>query len=669
MRVFLLSLILLFPIFELSAQIDKRAIKQLLEETKTYTSNQRNRCDADDVNRSYDGSCNNINNPAWGQANIPLLRWLPAAYSIPDYNNSMGGLGRPNPRKISNEVSLQPVDRLNARDLSLLWTSFAQFLDHDISLTPSNNSEAMPIFLPSDELVFTAPIEFSRSQTAPNTGNGIPREQINTITAWIDASNVYGSDEHRANWLRTFRNGKLKTSRGDLLPYNTIDGERESPIDTSAPEMDGEDSRKIFVAGDARANEQPGLTSIHTLFVREHNHWCDMMVEFNYSDEVKYQVARKLVGATIQGIVYNEFLPALGVTLGAYQEYDSSVNGGIRNIFSTAGYRLGHTMIDDQINLVNNDFRLVNVLSLAQSFFNPTIVQENGIDPILMGLAVSTQQEVDPFVVDALRNFLFSPAPGSPGLDLVALNLQRGRDHGIPDYNTVRVAATNSFALTWEQVTSNTALQNRLRTAYGNNLNNIDLWIGLLSEDHLPNSSVGATLHEILKTQFEVLRDGDRFYYESDPLFAGDRTYWTNFFDEVTLSEVIYNNTNLTNIPYDAFFTEQQFFVIEENENKSVTSFATDATNIESSNNNKFLLFPNPADEDVRISLRLKKAMEVIIEVTTVTGQVITQLEQTFQSGLSIKNIPLSQIPAGIYVVHFKTKQGKLLDSQKLLVN
>lgn len=73
---------------------------------------------------------------------------------------------------------------------------------------------------------------------------------------------------------------------------------------------------KTFVAGDIRAAEQPGLTSLHTLFMREHNRLCDVLSQQGLTDDEEiYQIARKWVGGMIQSITYHEFLPALGIPM------------------------------------------------------------------------------------------------------------------------------------------------------------------------------------------------------------------------------------------------------------------------------------------------------------------------------------------------------------------
>ncbi len=129
------------------------------------------------------------------------------------------------------------------------------------------------------------------------------RQQINAITSFVDASNVYGSDRARADALRTFSGGRLKMSDGRLLPTGI-----DIPNDTG-----GTNNPSAFVAGDIRANENVALTSMHTLFVREHNRLAGIIEAQHpeYSDEQIYQLARKIVGAEIQKITYDEFLPAL----------------------------------------------------------------------------------------------------------------------------------------------------------------------------------------------------------------------------------------------------------------------------------------------------------------------------------------------------------------------
>lgn len=521
---------------------------------KTVSNNCNN-----EIYRSIDGSCNNISDPSkaeWGATQTAFLRLLPADYGMPDPMNDMNGQNRKSPRAISNMLCAQSGDMESGDSLSSFVFTWGQFIDHDVTLTPIGETEFEPIPMPDNEPMFTVEMEFFRSEVHEGTGISEPRNQTNINTAWIDGSQVYGSDVYTANWLRTFSDGKLKTSTGNLLPYNTIDGELNSPIDTDAPHMEGQNNGiPVFVAGDVRANEQSSLLSMHTLFVREHNRICEELLAMGMTDdETIYQTARKKVGAMIQAITYREFLPALKVSLSDYEAYDDEIEGGIASIFATAAYRMGHTVVTDTFLMVDNDCETMPIgnMPILETFFDPTEVATYGIDPFLKGMTMEMQQEFDIFVIDALRNLLFLDTEFTTiGFDLIALNLQRGRDHGIPDYNTLRANFnTQSSANAFSDICSDPVLAATLAAAYDNDVNKIDAWIGLMIEDDLPNKIMGETNHNIIKTQFERLRDGDRFYYENDPFYT---TTEIAEIQNTFLSDIILRNTSIETLQQDVF--------------------------------------------------------------------------------------------------------------------
>ena len=187
-----------------------------------------------------------------------------------------------------------------------------------------------------------------------------------------------------------------------------------------------------------------GLTALHTLFVREHNYWAESYAGLNPQamDEEIYQFARMIVGAEIQAITYREFLPILlgRDSLPDYRGYREDVRADISNAFGAAAFRIGHSMLSPQLLRVDGSGAEIESghLSLAASFFDPSLIESDGIEPILRGLASQECQELDARLIDEVRNFLFG-SPGAGGFDLAALNIQRGRDHGIPDYNSTRV--------------------------------------------------------------------------------------------------------------------------------------------------------------------------------------------------------------------------------------
>jgi hypothetical protein len=501
--------------------------------------------------RTIDGTGNNIANPTWGSTHTRLRRLVPHAYE--DGISSPAILGRPSPRAVSSMMCEQLAPVWNTADASDWVWQWGQFIDHDLDLTEGAvPEEDFDIVVPQGDPWFdpgntgTEIIHFIRSEYDITTGTDPlnPRQQRNAITAYLDGSMVYGANATRAMELREFNgSGRLKTSPGDLLPFNV----------NHFPNAGGT-SETLFLAGDVRSNEQTGLAAIHTLWVREHNRYADQ-ISAGYpflTEELIYQLARIYVIAEIQVITFEEFLPIiLGPNaIPEYTTYDPSIDPSISNVFSTACYRFGHTMLPE--NLLRLDAAGQEIpdghLPLAGAFFAPErITDEGGLEPIYRGLASQRAQEVDPLIQDSIRNFLFGP-PGAGGFDLPALNIQRGRDHGLPTYNEVRLALGLVPAATFADVTSNPVHQAALQAAYGD-VNDIDVWLGGLAEDHLPDAMVGELLYTVIREQFLRLRDGDRLWYER--IFP---PYWSNKLSRIQLSDVIRANTSIdTEIEDDVF--------------------------------------------------------------------------------------------------------------------
>jgi len=491
--------------------------------------------------RSIDGSGNNTADAAIGSAGSMLRADVPHAYA--DGVSAPAGAGRPSARAISNAVCAQTEAIENAPGVSDIFWLWGQFIDHDVDLTPeAEPAEPFAIEVPTGDVWFDpdatggVTLGLNRSTWRAGTGTSVdnPRRQTNEITSWIDAGNVYGSDAVRARALRTLDGtGKLKTSEGNLLPFNT-DGLPNAPsafIPT------------FFLAGDVRANEQLGLTALHTLFMREHNRVVEQLRIDNpdLSGDELYEAGRRGVGAELQVITTREFLPLLlgRQALGPYRGYDATVDGSIGILFSTACYRFGHSMVSGEVLRLDAQGETIaeGNLALRDAFFNPgLLITEGGLEPILRGFAAKRAQELDPLIVDDLRNFLFG-APGAGGLDLAALNIQRGRDHGLPDYNTVR----ESFGLPRNEriadVSANADYVARLASIYAD-VDDMDVWLCALCEDKVPGAMVGRLLHRVFTDQFRRLRDGDRFWYQN--LYRGEAL---RTLERTRLSDVIRRNT------------------------------------------------------------------------------------------------------------------------------
>ncbi|KAL7568558.1 hypothetical protein ACA910_002670 [Epithemia clementina (nom. ined.)] len=326
----------------------------------------------------------------------------------------------------------------------------------------------------------------------------------------------------------------VEHKQGDMLPVDPTTG--------------------MFMAGDERANEQLGPTAMHTLFVREHNRLAKSVnQEFpDASDEDIFQLVRKIVSAEVQIITYKEFLPAvLGVHAPSLNHYTGPIKGvspGIANEFSTAAFRFGHTMLSPELHQVGHE-----PISLLNAFFTPSTIQNEPVivDQLIRGFCRQRAQALDTKIIDDVRNFLFEGVPGHKGLDLVSLNIQRGRDHGLQTYNNVRAAYSLPRKHSFAEVTSDANLQTALKNLYGKP-DDMDVWVGGLAEDHMIGAHVGELFVTIIKNQFERLRDGDEFLYLNDPDLKDISKNIVDL-DILTLSTVIKANTAAKNVQDNVF--------------------------------------------------------------------------------------------------------------------
>ncbi|PXF40711.1 Eosinophil peroxidase [Gracilariopsis chorda] len=370
----------------------------------------------------------------------------------------------------------------------------------------SDPREEEPIEVPEgDPDLDKRELEFVRSMRAPVNDSTSVERPITVLSSALDLSNVYGVEEERNQFLRVANSCRLKTSRGNLLPFNT--GNFVNTPNTSPA---------FFIAGDTRASETPMLTAMHTTWVREHNRICDLLEDAfpNFEAEKQYETARAINIAQYQKIIYEEWLPAiLGSTLPAYTGYKKEVNPTVSLEFTTAAFRLGHTLVGEDVTRIDSRGNELPPRPAEDMFFvRSEEISAEELENFIRGGATTSAQEVDEKVVDTLRNFLFENVEEEEGFDLIALNLQRSRDHHVAKFNELRELFLGSRASSFAQISSNPTTARNLELAYGN-VDNVEAWIGLMAEDKNRGVGVGRTLESLLKTEFTRLRDGDQFFY------------------------------------------------------------------------------------------------------------------------------------------------------------
>jgi len=471
------------------------------------------------------------------QAGETISRLAPAGEGAK--TGELSGQTRPAPRDVSNAVADQKgMETRNANNASDLLWSWGQFIDHDMVLTKEGHEHA-DISVPKGDRGIdptgtgNAFIPFQRSHGVYDD-NGV-RQQVNEQTPLIDASMVYGATKEETDKLRTFSSGKMKIAEDGYLLS---------------------DSDTMVLAGDKRAAEQPGLLSLHTLFVREHNRQAEMIAKQNplMSDEKIFRQARAMVAAQIQTITYNEFLPVLIGSENANPDnfyIDPKTNDGkVSNEFATAAYRLGHTLVSEKIAVKEEDGSITKV-GLDDVFFKPEFTTGRGIGSILSGQSEQTAERVDNQIVNSLRNRLFGPpGSGAPGLDLASLNIQRGRDHNLPGYNDMREALGMKRISGFDDPVFQDGVGEKLASVYAS-IDQMDLWAGGLAENPHGDSMLGETFTEIVSGQFAKTAQADETFYTR--IMDYDQLQWL---ETLTLSDVIRANANDAQIDDTAFIVD-----------------------------------------------------------------------------------------------------------------
>ncbi|XP_023243050.1 peroxidase-like [Centruroides sculpturatus] len=538
----------------------------------------------EDKYRSFDGSCNNLEHPTWGKTFTCFQRLLPPAYADSISAPRIAVSGRPLPPARVLSILIHRNANVPSHIFTHMFMVWGQFVDHDITLTPisrstdnamiqccppdqQNYDQCYPIIVPEDDPFYShfgrTCLNFVRSAMCALCVLG-PRQQTNQVTTFHDASMVYGNDVNTSRSLRAFDGvGRLRVQdtehAGDLLPAS------EDPNDQCSMPDEG---RYCFRAGDQRVNQHPALTSLHTIFMRQHNRIASKLKFENplWSDDKLYFETRRIISAQVQMITWGEFLP---ITLGSenmdyyslwvlekgYTEYQKQVEPTLMTEFSTAAYRFGHSMIDGLFREISPHYDPdYPGFLLRDFFFYPFEIYNGQMDPLMRGLVKQPGQRFDTHLVDDVRNYLYRRRGNDTGLDLAAFNIQRGRDHGLPGYTAF---VHRCHGITIEKFSDLGKLMPEkswmdFQDVY-ESVEDIDFFSGGTAEYHVKGGVIGPTFACIVGIQFYHLKYGDRFYFEH---YGQSGSFTPGQLAEIrktTLAKIICANTAVYEIQKYAF--------------------------------------------------------------------------------------------------------------------
>ncbi|WKX98615.1 hypothetical protein Q1695_013921 [Nippostrongylus brasiliensis] len=505
----------------------------------------------------YDGWYNNLANRDWGSAGSRLHRDSPSNYEDGVY---MMNLSLPSARVLSDLVFK------------------GQVVAYEIIASTQTGCplEVMKIPVPPGDPVYDingegTDIPFTRAKYDKQSGQGFnsPREQVNEVTAWIDGSFVYSVMEAWVATMRSFQNGTLKEgSQKRYPPLNNPHIPLNNPPPPQIHRLLNPD--RLFLLGDSRVNENPGLLSFGIILYRWHNILAQRMQKQHpdWTDEELFQAARRWLTATLQKIIFYDFLPALiNEEVEPYKKYMPHVPPGISHAFAAAAFRFPHTIVPPAMILRKNvnacEFREevggFPALRLCQNWWNAQdIVQEYTVDEIILGMASQLCEADDLIVVEDLRDYIFGPMHFTR-LDVVASSIMRGRDNGLPPYNVLR-KTFNLPELTWETINpklyaTNKEMIDKLAALYGGDINYLDAYVGgMLELDNGP----GDLFKAIIKDQFVRLRDSDRFWFENkqNGLFTDEEIQQIH---KITLRDIIKETTEISEewLQKDVFYFKE----------------------------------------------------------------------------------------------------------------
>ncbi|XP_031620899.1 peroxidase [Contarinia nasturtii] len=533
-------------------------------------------------------------------------RLLPAHYA--DGLSKMFDL--PSPKNISNsffDLTRPDVDLINEEaatyegvvdeERNVALVQWSQFIEHDLVKTVFQiMSNGNPIECCQDDATNAPPryrhpacsplmvdvsgedynrlpscLNYVRSALNVNEDCSFgPAQQINQASNYLDLSQLYGNAEDITDTLRTFYNGELKISNDPLSPtLPEIDDIEDNHLCMHNTTID----TVCYKSGDSRVNVNPYVTTLYTLFLRSHNRIAKQLQKEHptWNDTELFAYARRINVGIYQKIVYSEWLNiVLGISEAATinnRNPTTCINDGkVSNEFATAGIRFYYSMMPGDLkttkdvsyfvrqnNIIIRPMTEENILKLKEEYYKPRDLAEdeeleNIIDAILKQKAMAMDTG---YVADVAKHYyrFQNNQQKDVGTDVLALDILRGRDHGLSTYTKYLERCTKTTIQSWTDLKSyiNNEDLERLKLIY-TDYDKVDLIMGAIAEQPKPGATIGETFSCIIGEQLTNTRCSDKNFYSNlnDPIFK-------QFVDNYTGAKLICDTTRLTRVPRNIF--------------------------------------------------------------------------------------------------------------------
>lgn len=425
--------------------------------------------------RQVDGTYNDLAQPRMGSVETRFGRNAPLEQVIPEEG---AALLTPSPRTVSLELmtrhTFQPATTLN-----LMAASWIQFMVHDW-MSHGKNEKENPIEIPisDDDDWPERPMLVRRTRrdpTRPPSDTSKIPTFINSETHWWDGSQIYGSTQETLTKVRSGKDGKLNIGADGLLPVDPFTG--------------------VDITG-VNGNWWVGLSMLHSAFTLEHNAICDRLREKNpsWSDEELFSRARLVNAALMAKIHTIEWTTALlahpttqavlhgnWLTIPRSQTDHHGVPYSITEEFA-AVYRM-HPLMPDEITFrshANGNVLMQRTLPQVLERHAREVMNEISLPDLFYTFGMSHPGAI------TLHNFprfmQRLERDDAPVIDLAAVDIMRDRERGVPRYNKFRQMIDMPPFKTFEELTDNKAWAEEMRRVYNNDIDRVDLMVGLYAE-------------------------------------------------------------------------------------------------------------------------------------------------------------------------------------------
>ena len=474
--------------------------------------------------RTVDGTYNDLSEPRMGAKDTRFGRNAPLGYTYPREDLLM----TPSPRVVSLELmtrkEFKPVPTLNLLAAAWLQFQIRDWLSHGKS--PKENPHLVP--LPDGDDWHESPMRIMRVMDDPTRTPDeahLPPTHLNVETHWWDASQIYGSTPEIQKAVRRFEDGKMKVDRDRLV----------------AP-SDGALVAQANVAG-----WWVGMELMFTLFTLEHNAVCDRLKRSypDWNDEALFQRARLIVAAVLAKIHTLEWTtailghPVLQIAMGvnwwglageritktlgrlSKSELVSGIMGGDTDHFGVpyamaeefvGVYRM-HPLIPDDYPF--RSYKTDEIIArydfgaVAGTHANVVMHAHDCADVFYSFGRLNPGALVLNNFPHGLQKFT---RPDGVVVDLAAHDILRSRELGVPRYNEFRRLLHLSPFKGIDDLTQNPEWAAAIKRVYGDDIELVDLTVGLFAERFPEKFGFSDTAFRIFLLMASRRLNSDRFF-------------------------------------------------------------------------------------------------------------------------------------------------------------